>query len=87
MTQLTIRNFPLELEQEIKSLAKRRGWSLNKAAVQLMKQGAGLTEETEINGIGDGLNAFWGSWTESESKAFDGRIEEAFEQVDEEMWS
>jgi hypothetical protein len=74
------------LEQEIKSLAKSRGWSLNKAAVHLMKQGAGLTNEPELMRIGDSLDAFIGSWTKDESKAFDERIKDAFESVDEDLW-
>ena len=86
MTQLTIRNFSPELEQEIKSLAKARGWSLNKAAVHLMKQGAGLTDEPEAKGIGKGLDDFFGSWTKEESNIFDKQIEEAFESVDEDLW-
>lgn len=83
---MTIRNFPKELERRIRALAKAQGWSMNKAAVQIMKQGAGLGDELEPKGIGDGLDAFIGSWEESESEAFDKRIEEAFESVDEELW-
>ncbi len=86
MTQLTIRNFPVELERKMKTLARRRGWSMNKAAVYLMKKGAGLGDEPVVNGIGDGLDAFFGSWGKSESEAFDKNIEEAFESVDEELW-
>jgi plasmid stability protein len=86
MNQLTIRNFPKELERRIRALAKARGWSMNKAAVQLMKQGAGLGDESEPKGIGDGLDSFVGSWGKSESEEFDKRIGEAFESVDEELW-
>jgi hypothetical protein len=86
MTQLTIRNFPPEIEREIRAIAQRNGWSLNKAAVFLMKQGAGLTEEPSTKGIGEGLDAFIGSWKKAESEAFDKHIEEAFESVDEALW-
>lgn len=86
MTQMTIRNFPKELERRIRTLAKTRGWSMNKAAVQLMKQGAGLGDDSEPRGIGDGLDSFIGTWNKSESEEFDKRIEEAFESVDDELW-
>jgi len=86
MTQLTIRNFPDELERRIRALAKERGWSLNKAAVHLMKQGAGLGEDSNSRGIGAGLDSFIGTWDKSESDAFDKRIEEAFESVDDDVW-
>ena len=86
MTQLTIRNFPKELERRIKTLARGRGWSMNKAAVHLMKKGAGLGDESTPRGIGDGLDSFIGSWDAAESEQFDMHIEEAFESVDEELW-
>ncbi len=86
MTQMTIRNFPQELERRIRTLAKARGWSMNKAAVHLMKQGAGLGDESKPRGIGGGLDSFIGTWDRSESEEFDKRIEEAFESVDEELW-
>ena len=86
MTQLTIRNFPPEVEREIRALARKYGWSLNKAAVFLMKQGAGLTDEPKTKGIGDELNSFIGSWKKAESEAFDKNIEDAFESVDEALW-
>lgn len=86
MTQMTIRNFPKELERKIRTLAKAQGWSMNKAAIQLMKQGAGLGDESETRGIGDGLDAFIGTWDKSESEEFDKRIQETFESVDDELW-
>ena len=59
---------------------------MNKAAVHLMKRGAGLGDESEPRGIGDGLNSFIGTWDKTESEQFDRRIEEAFESVDDELW-
>lgn len=86
MTQLTIRNFPPELGREIRLLAKNRGWSLNKAAVFLLKRGAGLDEESETKGIGNGLDSFIGTWEKAESDTFDKNVTDAFESVDEDLW-
>lgn len=86
MTQLTIRNFSSDIEREIRVLARKNGWSLNKAAVYLMKRGAGLTDEPKAKGIGDGLDAFIGSWKKAESEAFDKHIEDAFELVEDALW-
>ncbi len=78
MTQLTIRGFSAEIEERIRSLARERGWSQNKAAIHLLKQGAGLGGEAERAGIGNGLDAFIGTWKRKEADDFDRRIEEAF---------
>lgn len=42
MTQLTLRGFDPALERRLRELARRNGTSLNKAALQLMRRGAGL---------------------------------------------
>ncbi len=86
MTQLTLRNFSPELEKKIKSLAQKRGCSLNKAAVFLLKEGAGISDQPGAKGIGDGLDEFIGTWKRAESEAFNRKIEEAFESVDQDLW-
>ena len=86
MTQLTIRNFSPELEKKIRSLAKERECSLNKAAVFLLNQGAGISDRPMAQGIGHGLDTFIGTWNQSEAEAFDQRIEAAFESVDDDLW-
>lgn len=76
----------MELKEKIKTVAAEHGWSQNKAAIFLLKQGAGLTDGPIATGIGSELDAFIGSWEERESEEFDRCIEEAFETIDEEMW-
>ena len=75
MTQLTIRGFSVELKEKIKTVAAEHSWSQNKAAIFLLKQGAGLTDGPISTGIGSELDAFIGSWDEWES-------EEAFETIE-----
>lgn len=85
MTQLTIRGFDPELERHLRNLARERGVSLNKAALWLMRRGAGLDEARPAT-IGDQLDAFFGDWTEAESEAFLDAIS-VFETIDDEVWS
>lgn len=87
MKQLTIRGFEPELERELHTLARAQGISLNKAALDLMRRGAGLEANPEQDpaAIGNGLDAFIGSWNETDER----RVLEAvkvFESIDEDLW-
>ena len=86
MGQLSLRGFDKHLEQHLRELAKREGISLNKAALILMKKGAGLSDETESStAIGNALDHFIGSWSEEEErKVLEGIA--MFETVDESLW-
>jgi hypothetical protein len=44
MNQLSLRGFDKEIERRIRELARREGVSLNKAALILMRRGAGIDE-------------------------------------------
>lgn len=86
MNQLTIRGFDDELRHRIEALARERGISLNRAAVLLIRRGAGLEDSrTRPHGIGDGLDEFIGSWSQAEEAEFLASIK-ATEQVDDELW-
>ena len=86
MTQLTIRSQSEKLDAALKKLAKERGWSLNQAANYLLCKGVGLLEEPAPSGIGKQLDEFIGSWSEAQARAFDRRIAEATEGIDEDLW-
>lgn len=86
MSQLTIRGFGEDLRHEIEALARARGISLNKAAVLLMRRGAGLDDDrAHSKVIGDSLDEFIGSWTAGDEAQFLDTIE-AMEQTDDELW-
>ena len=86
MNQLTIRGFGEDLQHEIEALARERGISLNKAAVLLIRRGAGLDEDwAHSKVIGNSLDEFIGSWTAGDEAKFLGAIE-AMEQIDDELW-
>jgi plasmid stability protein len=69
MKQLTVRGFDDELERRIKALAHSRGISLNRAALLLLRRGAGLTESHPSSQVvGDSLDEFIGAWSEDEER-------------------
>lgn len=87
MKQLTIRGFDKELQRKIEELARRRNLSLNKAALELMRKGAGLHGGlARPNVVGHSLDDFIGSWSETRER----ELVEAtlpFEEIDESFWA
>ena len=59
MPQYTIRNVPEALDRELRERAKRKGISLNDAAVEAIKRGLGLTD-TDV--VYEDLDDLIGSW-------------------------
>ena len=83
---MTVRGFDAELEKAIRDLAESEGISLNRAALELLRRGAGLdTENPPKDRIGDSQNHLWGHWTEEDAQEFEEAIKE-FDRIDEEMW-
>lgn len=86
MRQLTVRGFDDELSSAIQGLAQREGISLNKAALRLLRKGAGLADDGEGRPrIGNSLDHFFGSWTQDQADELDAALKE-FDKIDEEMW-
>ena len=87
MSQITLRGFDQELEQQIRQLAEQEHTSLNKAALKLVRRGANLERGagagTEV--IGNQLNNFIGSWDNDQSRDFDQAVA-VFQTVDAELW-
>src|SRR5258705_13205547 len=54
MNQLSLRGFDKELARRIRELARREHVSLNKAALLLMRRGAGLVESETPSSAGGG---------------------------------
>lgn len=83
LTQLTVR-LDDSLAQAVKELASTEGISLNKAAVRLLRRGAGL--EAPRKKVGNSLDKYFGTWTQEEYAEFE-RATADFNVIDEEMWS
>ena len=59
LNQLTVRGFDKDLQRSVQECAWRYGVSLNRAAVTLMRRGAGLEEPTDAgHKVGDALDPF-----------------------------
>ena len=87
MNQLTIRGFDEQLERRLRELAEEQRISLNRAALALMRRGAGLSEErASSDQVGSSLDKFVGVWTEVDEAELLRAIE-PFEEIDPEIWS
>lgn len=87
MKQLTIRGLDERLERRLRELARDQRISLNRAALTLMRRGAGLSDKREsTNTVGSALDKFIGVWSD-EDEAELLRALEPLEQVDPELWS
>ena len=87
MNQLTVRGFDDELSAIMRRLAQREGISLNKAALRLLRKGAGLTDSKgNPNAIGASLDDLFGVWSRDEAESFDAALQ-VFETVDESAWT
>ena len=86
MNQLTIRALDEELEAVLRQTADEHHTSLNKAALMLLRRGAGLESgQRERNLVGDRLDRYIGSWSPEEAKAFEEAVE-PLGRIDPDLW-
>jgi hypothetical protein len=86
MDQLSLRGLDKELARRIRELARREHISLNKAALLLMRRGAGLLDPVSPETtVGDALDGFIGLWSSADEKRLLRSIA-ALESVDEALW-
>ena len=83
MGHITIRGIPKELDEELRSEAKRRGTSLNKTVVDYLKKAAGHGENRSTKRRD--LASVAGKWTAEQAAEFDRHVA-VFESLDEELW-
>lgn len=82
-SHVTIRNIPPDVAEQLEQERRRRGESLNKTMISLLRKALGLLPGEPYD---NGLGRFAGGWDEAELVAFE-RDTAAFEQVDPELWS
>ena len=86
MKQLTLRGFDAALERRLRELASEMQISLNRAALLLMRRGAGLTETRRPDEeVGDALDSFIGVWSDGQ----EAELLEAvapLQRIDPELW-
>jgi len=85
MTQLTLRGFDKPLEQRLREHARRKGVSLNKAALELLRRGAGLASDSRANCVGNSLDRLAGTWTREQAREFE-RAVSVMARVDPGLW-
>lgn len=85
MTQITLRVSDPEIEKAIRRKAKEEGKSLNKAALELIRTGAGLGGGKRRRPRGASLAELAGGWTEQDAKEFEEAVR-VFEEIDAETW-
>ena len=86
MKQLTLRGLDPALEDHLRQLSRELQISLNRAALILMRRGAGLSEaRPPASAVGSALDSFVGVWTEEEEAELLDAIE-PFERIDPELW-
>ena len=84
MNQLTIRGLDEALQEKLKTLAQENSISLNKAALLLMREGAGLNKKMPDR-VGNSLDWLIGTWSDEEAREF-AESQRVFEKIDEDMW-
>lgn len=80
MRQLTIRGIDNDLSVALGSVAVRDGISLSKAALKLLRKGAGLPAASATKKASS-LDRFVGTMTPEDAEAIDAAVAEAFEWV------
>ncbi|MBE3124002.1 MAG: hypothetical protein IMZ65_04290 [Planctomycetes bacterium] len=83
--QLTLRGFDKELERRLRTEARAGDLSLNRAALKLLRRGAGLDRATPANAVGAALDHLIGTWSEADERTFR-QATAVFERVDEGFW-
>jgi hypothetical protein len=58
---------------------------LNRAALKLLRRGAGLDRTVSANIVGDGLDHLIGTWSDADEQALR-RATAVFEHVEKEFW-
>ena len=80
MKAITLRNIPPDLAEALKREKRRRGQSLNRTAIDLLKQSLGVGAPRS-----NGLANLAGGWSDERVRDFE-RVLVPFGEIDPEMW-
>ena len=84
MKSITIRGLEGSLGEKIERLAKKKGWSLNKTIIGLLKTALGMDNLKQTDHLEDFLE-FLGVWSQEDVRSFYSAITE-LEEVHPEDW-
>jgi hypothetical protein len=82
MKQLTLRQIPEEVENELRQVASQNGTSLNHTAIAALQKGLGLAPPARPR---RDLSHFVDKWTKEEAEEFE-KNTQAFGHIDQELW-
>lgn len=82
MKTLTIRNVPPDLAAALDGERRRRGLSLNRTVLELMRQALNLEGDRPNS---NGLRQMAGTWSEAEFRQFEKNVA-PFARIDDEIW-
>jgi hypothetical protein len=85
LKQLTVRGFDKPLERRLRDEARAAGSSLNRAALRLMRRGAGLDQASSAQGVGASLDHLIGSWSAEDARVMSEAVR-VFERAAEDLW-
>ncbi len=86
MKQITIRDIPVEIEKVVKEEAERKGLSLNKAFISLLKKATGFKAEARKKKVlYHDLDHLSGVWTKGDALMFENNLK-LQRKIDEELW-
>ena len=77
---ITLRNVPPDLARALEREKRRRGQSLNRTAIELLKQSLGVGSPRS-----NGLCRLAGGWSDERAQEFE-RVLVPFSDIDPEMW-
>jgi plasmid stability protein len=83
MTHLTIRNLPGDVAAALDTEKRRRGTSMNRTVIELLRQSLHVGEEQPRRS--NGLASLGSKWTQTEFEEFEAAIAWS-EEIDPEMW-
>ena len=82
MKAITIRNVDARLASALARETKRRGTSLNRTVLDVLRRGLGIDEMARRT---NGLEKLAGTWTSEELAKFEASVA-VFEKIDPELW-
>jgi hypothetical protein len=85
MKQLTLRGIDPILDSELKSEAEKRGQSVNRTAISLLKVSLGLAEGQAKPLRFNDLDHLAGTWSAEEAAEFEESLK-CQRQIDEDLW-
>lgn len=89
MKQTTVRGIDPALARRLREEARRRGLSLNRTILHLLKQATGLAKASQPEESGrrrfTDLDHLLGTWSKEEADEFDRALQE-LRRIDDELW-